>query len=68
MKKAILKTKLLIVISIMVSISYVIIGYENLSNSYNNHYESLKDKEISLSKTTSLYVNDYLKSKITIMN
>jgi len=63
-----LKTKLLVAISAIVSISYIIIGYNNLSNSYNNSFNNLKDKEMELSKSTSLYINDYLKSKITIMN
>ena len=63
-----IKTKLLIAISLIVAVSYVIIVYYNLSNAYDNNFNNLKTNEIELSKSTSKYVDEYLTSKVTIIN
>ena len=65
--KTSLKYKLLIAISAMISISYLILGYNSLSNSYDNNYENLKQKEIELSSSSARYINDYLVSKVHII-
>jgi len=62
-----LKSKLLITISVIIAISYAIIGYYNLSNSYNSNFENLKTKELNLSESTSTFINEYLNSKIELL-
>jgi len=62
-----LKTKLLIVISVMISISYILIGYYNISNSYDNNFESLQTKEINISQNTAELINEYLNSKMKLL-
>ena len=62
-----LKTKLLVVISVMISISYIIIGYYNISSSYDNNFESLKTEETNLSENTSQLIDQYLNSKLQLL-
>ena len=66
-KKTSLKYKLLIAISAMISIAFLTLGYNSLSNSYENNYNNLKQKEIELSSSSSKYINDYLVSKVKII-
>jgi len=62
-----LKSKLLITISVIVAVSYIIIGYYNVSNAYSSNFENLKTKELNLSKNTSGFINEYLNSKIDLL-
>ena len=67
-KRVSLKSKLLVAISVMVAVSYIIIGYYILSNVYDNNFNNFKTNEIELSQSTSKYVDEYLVSKMTIID
>ena len=62
------KSKILVPAFIIIALSYIILGYTMLSNSYRGHYLSLKDKEVELSKNSAKYMSDYLESKVEIIN
>ncbi len=62
-----IKTKILLPLSLLIAISYMILGYRMLSSNYNSHYENLKDKELLLVNNGSKYVNNYLQSKLDIV-
>ena len=62
-----LNTKLLTAISTLIAVAFFMIGYYDLSNAYSNNFNSLKDKEISLSESTSKYIDEYVASKVSII-
>jgi len=43
-----IKTKILLPLSLLIAISYMILGYRMLSSNYDSHYENLKEKELLL--------------------
>ncbi|RXJ98836.1 chemotaxis protein [Arcobacter sp. CECT 8986] len=67
MKKGSIKSKILILLLISITISFAILGVNSLKTEYNIHFDSLKQKEIDLSKQSSKYIEGYLQSKITIL-
>jgi len=63
-----IKTKILLPLSLLIAISYIILGYRMLSNSYTTHFENLKQKEILLVDNGAKFVDNYLQSKIDIIS
>ncbi|RXJ94637.1 chemotaxis protein [Malaciobacter molluscorum] len=67
MKKGSIKSKILILLLISITISFVILGVNSLKTEYNILFENLKQKEIDLSKQSSKYIEQYVQSKIDIL-
>ena len=63
-----IKTKILFPLSLLIAISYIILGFKMITSSYNSHYENLKDKELLLVNNGAKYVDNYLQSKLYIIN
>jgi len=62
------KTKILLPLSLLIATTFVILGYQMLSNNYNLHFENLKTKEHLIANDGAKYVDNYLQSKIDIIN
>jgi methyl-accepting chemotaxis protein len=62
-----IKDKLLLLILLSTVISFTILGFYNANNNYNSEYSLLQQKELSLSKNTSILVDNYIQSKIDII-
>ena len=62
-----IKSKLLILLFISISCSFIILGFYNAYNNYNSEYNLIKQKELNLVKETSKSINNYLQSKIDIV-
>ena len=56
-----LKSKIFLPVSIVVAISYIILGYFNISGSYNTQYENIKQKEIGVATREAHIVDEFLK-------
>ena len=67
MKSSTIKSKILTLIFVSVSISFLILGFYNAYNNYNSEYNLIKQKELDLAKETSKSINNYLQSKIDIV-
>ena len=67
MKATSLKTKILVVVSICIVISFFILGFYNTSNNYNSQYSLVKNEELSLAKDSSKFIDAYIQSKIDII-
>ncbi|AXX91672.1 chemotaxis protein [Malaciobacter molluscorum LMG 25693] len=67
MKKGSIKSKILILLLISITISFVILGVNSLKTEYNILFENLEQKEIDLSKQSSKYIEQYVQSKIDIL-
>jgi methyl-accepting chemotaxis protein len=67
MKTNSIKQKFLVLIFISVSISFLLLGFYNAYNNYNSEYNLIKQKELDLAKETSKSINNYLQSKIDIV-
>ena len=67
MKTNSIKSKLLMLLLISISCSFIILGYYNTQNAYTAQNTLIKQKELNLSKQTSKFINSYLKSKISIV-
>ena len=67
MKNTTIKSKILTLILVSVSISFIILGFYNSYNNYNSEYNLIKQKELDLAKETSKSINNYLQSKIDII-
>jgi methyl-accepting chemotaxis protein len=67
MKNSTIKGKILTLILVSVSISFIILGFYNAYNNYNSEYNLIKQKELDLAKETSKSINNYLQSKIDIV-
>jgi len=62
-----IKSKILTLILFSVSISFLILGFYNAYNNYNSEYNLIKQKELDLAKETSKSINNYLQSKIDVV-
>ncbi|QKF68353.1 Cache sensor-containing MCP-domain signal transduction protein [Arcobacter venerupis] len=62
-----IKSKLLILLFVSISCSFLILGFYNTKNKYNAEYSLIKQKELDLSQNTSKFINSYLESKIRII-
>ncbi|MDD2896158.1 MAG: methyl-accepting chemotaxis protein [Aliarcobacter sp.] len=67
MKSSTIKSKILTLILFSVSISFLILGFYNAYNNYNSEYNLIKQKELDLANETSKSINNYLQSKIDIV-
>ena len=56
-----LKSKIFLPISIVVAISYIILGYFNISGSYDTQYENIKQKDIGVATREAHIVDEFLK-------
>ena len=56
-----LKSKIFLPISIVVAISYIILGYFNISGSYDTQYENIKQKDIGVATREAHRVDEFLK-------
>lgn len=63
-----IKSKLLILLLISISCSFLILGYYNASNAYESEYNLVKHEQFVLSKDTSKFINGYLESKIKVVS
>ena len=67
MKNSTIKNKLLMLTLFSISISFIILGFYNAYNNYTSEYNLIKQKELDLAKETSKSINNYLQSKIDIV-
>ena len=67
MKNPSIKNKLLILMLFSISISFIILGFYNAYNNYTSEYNLIKQKELDLANETSKSINNYLQSKIDIV-
>ena len=67
MKSTTIKNKLLVLTFFSVSISFLILGFYNTYNNYSSEYNLIKQKELDLAQETSKSINNYLQSKIDIV-
>ena len=68
MKNTTIKGKLLSLMLFSISVSFVILGFYNAYNNYSSEYSLIKQKELDLVNETSKSINNYLQSKIDIVN
>ena len=68
MKSITIKCKLLSLMLFSISVSFVILGFYNAYNNYSSEYNLIKQKELDLVNETSKSINNYLQSKIDIVN
>ena len=66
MKKTI-KYKILTLMLFSISISFIILGFYNAYNNYTSEYNLIKQKELDLANETSKSINNYLQSKVDIV-
>ena len=62
-----IKTKILLPLSLLISVAFIILGYQMLSNNYDLHFDDLKTKEHLIANDGAKYVDNYLQSKIDII-
>ncbi|MGB5866952.1 MAG: methyl-accepting chemotaxis protein [Arcobacteraceae bacterium] len=62
-----IKSKLLLTISTLVALSYVIIGYYTLTTQYKNEYQNLKTLELTTADDSARFIDEYLLSKMHII-
>ena len=67
MKTKSIKSKLLLLLLVSISCSFIILGYYNTQNAYTAQNHLIKQKELDLAKQTSKFINSYLQSKIDIV-
>jgi len=58
-----IKTKLLLTISILIAISYSIIGYYTLTSEYKNEYRNINKQDFAIVNGASKFINEYLLEK-----
>jgi len=62
-----IKDKLLILIMLSTVLSFTVLGFYNANNNYNLEYNLIKHKELGLAQNTSVFVDNYIQSKIDII-
>jgi methyl-accepting chemotaxis protein len=67
MNKTTIKGKILILLLASISVSFIILGFYNAYNNYTSEYNLVKQTELNLAKDTSKSINNYLQSKIDIV-
>ncbi|XOB61647.1 methyl-accepting chemotaxis protein [Campylobacterota bacterium DY0563] len=63
-----IKSKLLILLFLSISCSFLILGFYNTSNKFESEYNIVKQDKLSLAKQTSKFINDYLESKMQVVS
>ena len=64
MNQTAIKSKILILLFVSISVSFIILGFYNAYNNYTSEYNLIKQTELNLAKETSKSINNYLQSKI----
>jgi methyl-accepting chemotaxis protein len=67
MKETNIKNKVLLIVIIGFIFSFSILGFLNSSNEFEAENILIKEKNVELARQTSSLINDYLESKITII-
>lgn len=67
MKNTTIKKKVLVLIFLNVLLSFAILGFYNSYNNYTSEYNLTKNKELTIAKYATTSINDYLQSKIDIV-
>ncbi len=62
-----IKSKLLVLLFISISCSFLILGYKDASGKYQTEASLAEKNESALAKQTAKFINDYLQSKITVV-
>ena len=62
-----IKAKLLLLILISISCSFLILGFYNAQSAYSTKESLITQKELNLTKQTSKFINSYLQAKIDIV-
>ncbi len=62
-----IKNKLLVLIMLSTVISFAILAFYNAYNNYDSQYSLIKQKELSLAKNTSKFIDNYIQSKVDII-
>ncbi|WP_321470124.1 methyl-accepting chemotaxis protein [Halarcobacter sp.] len=68
MKLSSIKSKLLILLFISISCSFLILGFYNTSNKFDAEYALVEHDQLSVAKETSKFINDYLESKMQVVS
>ncbi|WP_026804478.1 methyl-accepting chemotaxis protein [Aliarcobacter lanthieri] len=56
-----LKSKIFVPVAILIAVSYIILGYFNLSNNYETRYTNIKEKEIGIASREAYIIDEFLK-------
>ncbi len=56
-----IKSKILIPVAIVIALSYVLLGVFSLSSKYNESFENIKQKEISIATREAYIIDEFLK-------
>jgi len=62
-----IKTKVLFIVLMSFIFSFTLLGFLNTSNEFEAENKLIKEKNLDLAQQTSKQINDYLQSKITIV-
>ena len=62
-----IKAKLLILLFVSISCSFLVLGFYNAKNAYSSQNTLVKEKEQVLTRQTSKFIESYLQSKIDIV-
>ncbi len=62
-----IKGKILGLVMFSTVISFMILGFYNAKNNYSSQYNLIKQKELNLAKSTSKFINNYIQSKINVV-
>ncbi|TLT08395.1 methyl-accepting chemotaxis protein [Aliarcobacter thereius] len=63
-----LKAKIFVPVVIVIAISYIILGYFNLSNNYEINYKNIKEKEIGIVSREAHIIDEFLKFRKDLIN
>ncbi|AXH14318.1 chemotaxis protein [Malaciobacter mytili LMG 24559] len=67
MKTNSIKSKVLLLIFISISLSFIVLGFYNAQGEYKSQYNAIKQKELDLAFDSAKFINSYLQSKIDIV-
>jgi len=67
MEKYNIKNKVLLIVLIGFILSFSILGYLNTNNAYSSEYKLIEEKNIEMVTNTSEFIDNYLKSKIVVV-
>ena len=62
-----IKTKLLLTISVLMAVSYSILGYFTITTEYKNQYENIKIQDLNTVNDASKFIDEFLMSKVHII-
>jgi methyl-accepting chemotaxis protein len=62
-----IKAKLLVLLFASIACSFLILGFYNTTNKFESEFNLVKYDQLSMTKQTSKFIDDYLKSKMQIV-